>query len=173
MNSWRYEMKNFVKDDQKLPLFGIGPYLIAGIGAVTAVGIILSISVFKFGILEGIWTWVFRIIGILLILAGAAVWYIGAVCSGMDESITENKLQTGGIYAWVRNPMYSGWWMLISGIGLMWHNFMVIPFYVINWLILTCVLKNTEEKWLSDLYGQDYLDYRKRVNRLIPRVPKK
>ena len=25
-------------------------------------------------------------------------------------------------YAWVRNPMYSGWWMILSGITLMWHN---------------------------------------------------
>ena len=136
-------------------------------------GIILSIFVFKFGILEGIWTWVFRITGILLILAGIAVWYISAVRSNMDESITENKLQTGGIYAWVRNPMYSGWWMLISGKGLMWHNYMIIPFYFINWLILTIVLKNTEEKWLADLYGQEYTDYKKRVNRCIPWFPKR
>ena len=35
------------------------------------------------------------------------------------------------------------------------------------------VLKNTEEKWLSELYGQEYLDYCKKVNRCIPWFPKK
>lgn len=166
-------MKNFVKEGQKLPLFGIGPYLIAGIGLVTLTGILLSVFCFGFGILDGIWTWVFRITGIAMILAGIAVWYIGAMRSNMDESITENKLQTSGIYAWVRNPMYSGWWILISGISFMWHNYMILPFVFINWIILTVVLKNSEEKWLSDLYGKKYEEYKKKVNRLIPWLPRK
>lgn len=165
-------MKNFVKEGQKLPLFGIGPYLISCVGLVTVIGIVLSVTVFRFGILEGVWTWIFRILGILLIPAGAAVWYIGALRSNMDESITENKLQTGGIYAWVRNPMYSGWWMAITGLSLMWHNFMVLPFVIINWIILTVVLKNTEEKWLQNLYGKEYEEYKKRVNRCIPWIPR-
>jgi len=91
----------------------------------------------------------------------------------MDESIAENKLQTGGIYAWVRNPMYSGWWMAITGLSLMWHNFMVLPFVVVNWIILTVVLKNTEEKWLLNLYGKEYEEYKKRVNRCIPWIPRR
>lgn len=166
-------MKNFVKEGQKLPMFGIGPYLIAGIGLVTLIGILLSVFCFRFGILEGAWTWVFRIAGIFLILSGIAVWYIGALRSNMDESIADNKLQTGGIYAWVRNPMYSGWWIFITGISFMWHNYMLLPFVFINWIILTVVLKNTEEKWLAALYGKDYEEYKKRVNRLIPWLPRK
>ena len=69
-------LKNFVKEGQKLPLYGIGPYL----------------------------------------------WYKGALGSDMDNNIAENKLKTTGVYAWVRNPMYSGIWFLITGISLMWHN---------------------------------------------------
>jgi hypothetical protein len=30
------------------------------------------------------------------------------------------------------------------------------------------VLKKTEEKWLYKMYGEEYLDYCKRVNRCIP-----
>lgn len=33
---------------------------------------------------------------------------------------------------------------------------------------MTVLMKNTEEKWLYALYGQEYLDYCKRVNRCIP-----
>jgi protein-S-isoprenylcysteine O-methyltransferase Ste14 len=33
---------------------------------------------------------------------------------------------------------------------------------------MTVVLKNTEEKWLLDLYGKEYEEYKKRVNRCIP-----
>jgi len=39
------------------------------------------------------------------------IWFIGAVRSDMDDHIESNKLKTSGIYAWVRNPMYSGWWI--------------------------------------------------------------
>ena len=63
--------------------------------------------------------------------------------------------------------------MAITGLSLMWHNFMVLPFIVINWIILTVVLKNTEEKWLTGLYGSEYEEYKKRVNRCIPWIPRR
>ncbi len=123
-------LKNFMKEGQKLPLFGVGPYIVYGMAMVNLVGIILFGYVFKIGILDSPWILIFRIVGGLLIVLGIAVWFIGALKSDMDESITENKLQTKGIYAWVRNPMYSGWWIALSGIILMWHNIWMPIFYL-------------------------------------------
>ena len=34
-------MKNYIKKWQKLPLYGVGPMILFGTGAVTAIGIIL------------------------------------------------------------------------------------------------------------------------------------
>ncbi|MBR2257265.1 MAG: hypothetical protein IJ899_07995 [Blautia sp.] len=51
-----------------------------------------------------------------------------------------------------------------------WPNGLTIP---VNWVILTIALKLTEDKWLLNLYGQDYADYMKRVNRCIPWPPRK
>lgn len=161
-------MKNYVKEGQKLPMFGIGPYLVYGMGMLTLIGLIMSGNVLRSGILEGAWIIVFRIVGIILMVIGVYVWYIGALGSNMDENITENILKTDGIYSWVRNPMYCGWWIFMIGLKLMWHNAWLLVIPVINWLIMTIVLKNTEEKWLFDLYGKDYEEYKKRVNRCIP-----
>lgn len=161
-------MKNYVKEGQKLPLFGVGPYIVYGIAMVNVIGIILLEYVFKIGILESPWTIIFRIVGSLMIVLGGVIWYIGALRSDMDASITENRLQTKGIYALVRNPMYSGWWIALSGITLMWHNAWMLILPVIDWAIMTVALINTEEKWLLDLYGNEYAEYKKRVNRLIP-----
>ena len=163
-----FKLKNYTKEGQKLPLFGVGPYLIYGIGALTLIGIVLSQTILKSGNLSGVWIYVFRIVGIILIILGIIVWAIGALGSDMDEHIADNKLKTDGIYGWVRNPMYSGLWMLITGISLMCHNAWLLILSPINWLIMTVVLKNTEEKWLLDLYGEEYSDYIKRVNRCIP-----
>ena len=162
------KLKNYMKEGQKLPLFGIGPYLIYGIGLLTAVCIVLFVYVFKIGNMDGPWKWIFRIGGSALVVLGLIIWFVGALKSDMDESIIENKLKTDGLYAWVRNPMYSGWWFALTGISFVWHNIFMIPVFFINWGIMTIVLKNTEEKWLSDLYGEEYEVYKRRVNRFIP-----
>ena len=106
-------------------------------------------------------------------MLGIGIWFIGAMRSGMDENITENKLKVDGIYSWVRNPMYTGCWFMIIGITFQWHNCFVLPMILVDWVILTVVLKNTEEKWLLDVYGEEYASYKKRVNRCIPWIPRK
>ena len=161
-------MKNFIKENQKLPLFGIGPYLISSLALMTVIGIVLFHYVLRIGIMSGVWLWIFRIVGAVLIGLGFMIWFIGALGSNMDNNIADNKLKTDGIYAWVRNPMYSGLWILFFGVSLMWCNVCLLVIPCINWIILTIVLKNTEEKWLADLYGKEYEDYKKRVNRCVP-----
>ena len=79
-------MKNYVKDNQKLPLFGIGPYLVFAMAALTLVGILLSGNILSSGIVFGAWIIIFRVIGALFIVLGIAVWFIGAMRSDMDES---------------------------------------------------------------------------------------
>ena len=165
------KVRNFVKEGQILPLYGVGPYIVYGMAGLTALGIILFCYVLKTGTLGMPWIYVFRIIGGILILTGAFLWYIGALRSEMDDNIADNRLKTDGIYAWVRNPMYSGIWISLFGVSLMWHNVFLIPIVVINWLIMTVALKNTEEKWLLDLYGQEYEEYKNSVNRCIPWIP--
>ncbi len=161
-------MKNYIKEGQKLPLFGVGPYIVYGMAMVTILGIVLFSYVLKAGMLNAPWTYIFRVTGGIFVALGAIIWYIGALRSDMDNNIAENKLKTDGIYAWVRNPMYSGWWILITGISLMWANAWILITPVINWMIMTIALKKTEEKWLLDLYGNQYAAYLKQVNRCIP-----
>ncbi len=161
-------LKNYIKEDQKLPLFGVGPHIVVAMAAVTIIGIVLFGYVFKIGNVDKPWSVIFRTAGVILIIAGIVIWLISAFCSGMDESIAENKLKTDGIYALTRNPMYNGWWLMISGITLMWGNafMLILPF--VNRLIMTVILINTEEKWLSDLYGDEYNEYKRKVKRFIP-----
>ena len=164
-------LNNYNREGQKLPLFGIGPYMIFGMGAVNLMGIILFGYIFKIGILKSPWIMIFRIVGTILIVLGIFIWFIGAVRSDMDDHIESNKLKTNGIYAWVRNPMYSGWWIAFAGITLMWHNVWMLVLPAINWIIMTITLINSEEKWLLNLYGAEYEAYKTNVNRCIPWKP--
>lgn len=112
-------LKNYTKKDQKLPLFGVGPYMIIGMGILSLIGIILFAYVLRIGILDSPWIVIFRSGGAILIVLGIYIWYVGALCSDMDNHIESNKLKTDGIYSLVRNPMYSGWWITFAGIILM------------------------------------------------------
>ncbi len=161
-------LKNYIKEDQKLPLFGVGPHIVTAMIAVTVIGIILFGYVLKIGNADKPWSVIFRTAGVILIIAGIVIWLISAFCSGMDESIAENKLKTDGIYALTRNPMYNGWWLMISGITLMWGNAFMLLLLFVNRLIMTVILINTEEKWLSELYGDEYSEYKRKVKRFIP-----
>ena len=77
-------LKNYIKEGQKRPLFGVGPYIVYGIAMVNVIGIILFGYVLKIGILYDSWILIFRVVGALLIIMGIGVWYIGAVRSDMD-----------------------------------------------------------------------------------------
>ncbi len=69
--------------------------------------------------------------------------------------------------------MYSGIWIALTGITFMWHNIWTLILPLIDWGIMTIALINTEEKWLLGLYGKEYEEYKKHVNRCIPWFPRK
>ena len=96
------------------------------------------------------------------------MWIMAVIVSRVDDNIKKNQLVTTGIYAWVRNPIYSACMFACTGVILMIGNafFFVMP--LIYWLFMTILMKHTEEKWLRDLYGQKYETYCKQVNRCIP-----
>ena len=97
-------MKNYVREGQKLPLFGVGPYIVYGMAAVTIAGIILCAYVLKIGILNAPWILTFRIIGGILIALGLVIWYNGALRSGMVDSVMGLKIPCVLIDSYVTGP---------------------------------------------------------------------
>lgn len=157
-----------------LPLYGIGPALCFPIAAVTAVAIALS----AYGRIPG------RIanpalragmiaLGILLIAEGIVLFFGADAGGALLNDIRENRLKTSGAYRFVRNPCYVLFLLGSTGAILIAGNSLLLCLPVVYWLIMTVVLKRTEEKWLLSLYGQEYAAYCRRVNRLIPWFPKK
>ncbi|MBQ3937315.1 MAG: hypothetical protein II722_09680 [Ruminococcus sp.] len=63
--------------------------------------------------------------------------------------------------------------MLLLAAPRIAHNPFLLVIPALFWSEMTIVLKRTEEKWLTELYGQQYTDYCKKVNRCIPWFEKK
>ena len=153
---------------QKMPTDGVGPYLWAIILAMNLTGWLLSQSVLQSGLLKGGFKDLFYLIGILLMLVAARIQWLSGVKSGVSTSFQSNELKTTGIYARTRNPIYFSWWICGIGAILCVHNVWLLLLIPIQWVILTVVIRNTEEKWLYELHGEAYKEYCERVNRWIP-----
>ena len=120
------------------------------------------------GLLTGGFKDLFDLIGFILMFVATRIWWLSVVKSDIDTSIQNNELKTTGIYARTRNPIYFSWWLCGIGSILTMRNVWLLILIPIQWVILTVVIRNTEEKWLYELHGETYKDYCARVNRWIP-----
>lgn len=158
------------ENQEHLPVMGVGPVCIAIMIAFTAAGIALV----KFNMLTsgdvggGVITVLFVIAGILCIAGGIILWYAAVFSAKIDITIKSNRLETSGVYAIVRNPIYSAFLFICTGVLLFCRNWYVLILPPLFWVYLTVFMKLTEEQWLSERFGDEYAAYCKRVNRFLP-----
>ena len=162
-----------MKNKNHLPLLGVGPVIVAFQILITAIGITLSyLGYFDVGKTE-LMNIPLKIIGVGLILFGFYLNYSAKHKSKLFAMVAENKLITTGVYSIVRNPVYSAVFLACTGAVCISDNLILFSVPVICWIYMTIFLKLTEEKWLTDLYGKEYTEYCKNVNRCIPWFPKR
>lgn len=151
-----------------LPILGVGPLYVITIILMTVISIILSVTRFIPVITFTNMRWIFILIGILCFIIGITLWLKAVIIDRLDAHIIKNELVTTGVYAYVRNPVYSAFMFVCTGVLLIYENLVLLVLPIIYWGFMTVLMKLTEEKWLEDLYGKEYVQYRQRVNRCIP-----
>jgi len=79
------------------------------------------------------------------------------------------KLVTTGPYAYIRNPMLTGVFIFLFGLGFLLRSisfvFIFTPFFI---LLNVLELKAVEEPELERRLGKEYTEYKKRVPMFIP-----
>jgi protein-S-isoprenylcysteine O-methyltransferase Ste14 len=87
---------------------------------------------------------------------------------GRDKRVYAETLVTGGIFAHCRNPLYLGNILIVSGLGVVADStmfyFVGIPFFVLSYMAII----KAEESYLVGKFGEEYREYCRKVNRLIP-----
>lgn len=162
-----------MKKKEHLPIFGVGSLIVSFQIAVTLLGIVLSrFEYFEFGEIA-VLNIPLKIVGAGLILFGVCLYLAAAFHSKVYDGITHNKLVKTGVYGIVRNPIYSAFLLACTGAVCLTNNLVLFVAPVLGWAFMTIVLKLSEEKWLKNLYGNEYVMYCKRVNRCIPWFAKK
>lgn len=157
-----------MKKSKTLPIYGVGPIYVISCLILTIIALIFNcykiIPVLKFLDLFMI------ILGILCITIGVILWLSAVLVTQIDRKIKEGKLITTGIYSIVRNPIYSAFLFIFTGIIFLVNNIYLLALPITFWIYLTILLKLTEEKWLEDKFTDEYNRYSKNVNRVIPNV---
>lgn len=156
-----------------LPLYGVGPIYSLITLLLTIIFSFLSfkevIPCYQLSFLRLI----FVIIGVLLIIIGLYIWVHAVFKSKIDDNILDNRLVTSGVYSYTRNPIYTAILFAFSGVLFIMNNLYLLILPFVYWLFLTVLMKNTEEKWLLEKYGEEYRIYCRSVNRCIPWFRKK
>jgi protein-S-isoprenylcysteine O-methyltransferase Ste14 len=113
-------------------------------------------------------------LGLAIALAGAcftlwARFTIGRNWSGTITVKTDHELMTRGPYAIVRHPIYSGLLLTLLGTAFVvgeYRSFIAVGFAFAGWKWKSL----TEERVMTEQFGEVYLDYKRRVKALIPFV---
>ena len=116
------------------------------------------------------------IIGLLLFLGGCAfvLWARGTlgkmwgISTSRDVKLREDhQLIQNGPYAFVRNPMYFGWWVAMLGLVLLYPVWIVVLTFLFSVLAFTGRARR-EESFLSERFGEAWAIYKKRTKFLVP-----
>ncbi len=96
-----------------------------------------------------------------------ARWVLGTLWSGAAMVKQDHQLRTSGPYRITRHPIYTGLLgmafgtMLMNGLGIMLLAVLVI-------LVFFEFKIHTEEMLLTETFGEQYTEYKRRVPQLVP-----
>jgi protein-S-isoprenylcysteine O-methyltransferase Ste14 len=114
-------------------------------------------------------------IGLVLMLAALALLYETHRQLGRNWSVTldtrkKHTLVDTGLYAWVRHPMYSAFWLLAFAQAALLANWIAGFSGIVGWGILFFLRVGKEEQLMVETFGDDYRAYMKRTKRVVPLI---
>lgn len=114
-----------------------------------------------------------RIAGLIISALGVAL-FITAMLTMRDSwragvSKDKTELVTSGIFMISRNPAFLGFDLMYSGILMVFFNWVLLIFTAFAILTLHLQIVINEEDAMQSAFGDEYLNYRKKVNRYFGR----
>jgi protein-S-isoprenylcysteine O-methyltransferase Ste14 len=104
---------------------------------------------------------------VLTILAQSGMgtsWRIGV------QEKDRTALVTTGLFAWVRNPIFTGMGAFLAGLALIWPNLASLFGFVAFVIGVQLQVRFVEEPWLIAQHGDAWRSWARRVGRFLPGV---
>ncbi len=117
-----------------------------------------------------------RVAGLILLAVGAIVLvqaFARFVAEGRGTPAPvapTERLVVGGLYRFVRNPMYLAVVAAITGQGLALGQFVLLGYAAVVWVTVASFVRCYEEPTLARQFGAQYQAYRRAVPAWRPRI---
>ena len=117
-----------------------------------------------------------RVLGGILLVAGLIALiraFVRFVMEGIGTPApiaAPERLVVGGVYRYVRNPMYVAVLAAIVGQGLLLGRLGLLLYAAATWLVVAAFVRWYEEPTLTRRFGEDYETYRRAVPAWWPRL---
>ena len=113
--------------------------------------------------------------GAAVALAALTMFYLSHRELGRNWSISldvreTHKLVTDGVYARIRHPMYTAFWLWALAQALLLPNWVAGLSGLVGFGTLYAFRVGREEKLMLDAFGNEYRAYMARTARLVPRL---
>ena len=108
--------------------------------------------------------------GVILIAAGAAlglsaIRIFRAAGTHVEPWKPSLALATGGIFNWLRNPMYVGVTLILAGLAVLLASDWMLVLTIVFVPVIHFGVVKREERYLEAKFGDDYRHYKLRVPR--------
>lgn len=115
-----------------------------------------------------------RYAGLIIAVLGDIIFVISVITmkdswrAGVSET-EETELVTGGIYQISRNPAFLGFDLVYMGILIMFLNVILLLASAFAIIMIHLQIVNVEEDFLIKAFGNEYMEYKGKVNRYLGR----
>ena len=115
------------------------------------------------------------IVGLVVAVVGIAATYVAQLGMGSEWRIGIDRtevtgLVTGGLFAWVRNPIFTAMIFTATGFAAMVPNVIAVVAAICLVVAIELQVRYVEEPHLRRLHSNVYDSYTARVGRFVPMV---
>jgi protein-S-isoprenylcysteine O-methyltransferase Ste14 len=164
------------RESMRRPIAAVGSAVFFVVGPGTVVGLIPWLLT-GWQVREPVPYWApMRALGVILLVAGVIVLvraFVRFVVEGFGTPVpvaAPERLVVGGLYRYVRNPMYVAILAAIVGQALLLGQLGLLLYAAALWLISASFVRWYEEPTLARRFGADYEAYRRAVPAWWPRL---
>ncbi len=161
------------RNGRKYPFWAQIGMVILGLILCAGMFYFLWIPLFSLSIKTG---FLLDVVGLILYLAGCVfmLWARRTLGKMWGISTSQNvklrddhQIIQSGPFAFVRNPMYFGWWVAMFGLVLLYPVWMVLLMLLFS-MVAFIGRAHREDAALAERFGEAWTEYKKRTKFLIP-----
>jgi protein-S-isoprenylcysteine O-methyltransferase Ste14 len=154
------------RDTQELILLGIS---LSGLGIIPVIYVLTGFPAFANRPFVPVVAW----LGVVPAIASLWLFYrthkeLGRNWSVSLELHEKHKLITGGVYRYVRHPMYSAFFLWAVAQSLLLPNWVAGLSGIVGFGTLYTFRVGREERLMLDAFGDEYRAYMQRTARILP-----